>query len=96
MECLSCKINQFMAKIMARRKQKTPNYRYSKELVVVSCDPNRIRTCGHLIKSQVLYQLSYGIISIFDTGRIVHLLSKGITNLRLFFLINKIYVTEEY
>ena len=41
------------------------------------CDPAGIRTQGHLIKSQVLYQLSYGI---FDL-----LFSKSAAKVRQFF-----------
>ncbi len=32
----------------------------TRALSVDACVPDRIRTCGPLIKSQLLYQLSYG------------------------------------
>ena len=38
-----------------------------------SGEPNRIRTCDPLIKSQLLYQLSYGPI----TGALIMATSKG-------------------
>ena len=33
------------------------------------CDPDRVRTCDPLIKSQMLYQLSYGIVPIYRHRR---------------------------
>jgi hypothetical protein len=33
-----------------------------------ACDPAGIRTQGHLIKSQVLYRLSYGISAYLKAG----------------------------
>ena len=48
----------------------------------MSCDPGEIRTLDPLIKSQLLYQLSYGVVPIFRGMQSKHLKPIG-TNLIL-------------
>ena len=49
------------------------------------CDPGGTRTHDPLIKSQLLYQLSYGVIARFNCGAKVLLFSKPPTILTVFF-----------
>jgi hypothetical protein len=48
------------------------------------CDPGEIRTIDPLIKSQLLYQLSYGVVPEFSGGMQSKHLKPIVTNLILY------------
>ncbi len=60
-----------MVNILIALKSKNPeNHLICRVLVlfdIVSCDPAGIRTQDPYIKSVLLYQLSYGILSVFES-----------------------------
>ena len=56
-----------------------------------SCDPGGTRTHDPLIKSQLLYQLSYGVIARFNCGAKVLLFFKPPTILTVFFIKKAIF-----
>ena len=75
----------------AQRKSQTAHY---KSFGFLSRDPGGTRTHDPLIKSQLLYQLSYGVIARCNCGAKVLLFSEPQTILAIFFEKNAFFCSN--